>query len=71
MSYYLWTGKAPVVVTKEFRLNKYRHAFLYDPFAFNEGLKWQVLFKGKLTRRAKNHMPKEFLMHLLLLGLSL
>ena len=65
--YYLWKGHAPVIAVDQFYLNAYRHAYVYDTFS-GPPFRWQVLFKSKLTKRTKEQMPKEFLMHLLLLG---
>lgn len=65
--FYIWKGHAPVIEVDDFYLDSYRHAFIFDSFSY-EPLKWRVLFKSKLTKRTKEQMPKEFLMHLLILG---
>lgn len=65
--FYIWKGKAPIIEADDFYLDKYRHAFVFDTGS-HDPLRWRGLFKGKLTRRTKESMPKEFLMHLLLLG---
>lgn len=64
--FYIWTG-SKLIATDDFYIERYRHAFVYElnnPF----DNKWRVIFKGKWQRRAKHYMPKEFLMHLLLMG---
>jgi hypothetical protein len=66
-NYYIWTGHK-IIGVDDFYLSRYRHAFIYEPRAPEFASKWKVLFKGALTKRAKKHMPKEFLMHLLLMG---
>ena len=68
--YYIWKGKAPIVEVDVLYPYRYRHAFVYDRHGI-QGYDWNVVFKGKLTKRAKRHMPKEFLMHLVLLGVNL
>lgn len=65
-AFYLWTG-GKVLALNTYYMDKYRHAFVYEPRA-PEGHQWQVLFKSKLTKRTKKHIPKEFLMHLVLMG---
>ena len=65
-AFYLWTG-GKVLALNTFYLGQFRHAFVYEPRA-PEFAAWKVLFKGKLTKRTKKHIPKEFLMHLLLMG---
>jgi len=62
--FYIWKGRAPVIAVDDFYLDDYRHAFIYDTIVKN----WRVLFKEKFHKRTKEQMPKEFLMHLLLLG---
>jgi hypothetical protein len=69
--FYIWTGRAPVIEVDDFYLDSYRHAFIFDSHVagvIGDQVRWRVLFKGKLSRRTKGHMPREFLMHLLLLG---
>lgn len=66
-NYYIWTGHK-VIGVDDFYLSRYRHAFIYEPQATRPEYMWKVLFKGLLTKRAKKHMPKEFLMHLVLMG---
>lgn len=65
-NFYVWTG-TKLLAVDNFYLNQFRHAFVYEPQAL-EHMRWNVLFKGKLKARAKKYMPKEFLMHLLLMG---
>ena len=68
--FYIWTGHK-VIGVDNYYLGQFRHAFIYEPQAPRPDYMWKVLFKAKLTRRDKRHMPKEFLMHLLLMEVQI
>jgi hypothetical protein len=69
--YYLYPTHGTVVATDDFmQVTKYRHSFVYQPYG-PDNFKWQVIFKGKWHLRKKSHMPREFLMRLLVMGVTL
>jgi hypothetical protein len=66
--FYIYPTHGKVIALNSFYYGQFRHAFIYEPGIPSP---WYVLFKGKLTRRTKEHVPKDFLMLLVLMGVNL
>lgn len=66
--FYVYPTHGKVLPMDRFFYSQFRHAFVYEPGIPSP---WYVLFKGKLTRRAREQVPKDFLMRLVLMGVNL
>jgi hypothetical protein len=67
MSYYVWTGKNVRRIPEVH--SAIDGAYIYDPDDTPE-MRWGQMVHGRWAELRKEDMPKEFLTHLLLLGIS-